>query len=400
MLPAVLRERYRLLPPEQLGSCSGVDLRVSFLISEEADALAMAASLNVCTLAILGAGDPPPTASLLFHSLADAATWILEHPEGDTYLHDQVRQGAQLLRAGKLVAFPTETVYGLGADALTASAVARIFAAKGRPAHDPLIVHIAAPEQVTPLVSRLPAAAETLIDRFWPGPLTLVLPKSPNVPDIVTAGHSTVALRMTAHPLALELLREAGLPVAAPSANLFGRTSPTTAAHVADQLGDQCDLVIDGGACRVGVESTVLSLAGAQPVMLRHGGITEEEISACIGPLQSKPEPAPDDLQSPGMLPGHYAPQTTLKLVDDVAEYADQVDVGVMTWRATTQTFCGSLERLSEQGDLREVAANLYAAMRRLDSRGLRLIVAERVPDSGLGRAINDRLQRAAWREE
>ncbi len=342
--------------------------------------------------------DTLPPESLVFHTLGDAAMWIADHPTHRAYLHDAIRAGAEAIRRGGLVVFPTETVYGLGADALNPSAVARIFDVKQRPLHDPLIVHVSDRQQVQLLVTELPEQAVALIEHFWPGPLTLVLPKSPQVPDIVTAGNHTVAIRMPANPWALELIRLAGVPIAAPSANRFGRTSPTTARHVQDQLSGHYDVLIDGGACRVGIESTVLSLVGKRPVLLRPGGVAPDDIEALIGPVQHgyAAKATGDKLASPGLMPKHYAPSTPLVVVEDVGPYATRRDVGVIVFQGSPHTFAGPVECLSQNGDLREAASNLYRAMRTLDGLGLSLIVAEHVPNTGLGVAINDRLNKAA----
>src|SRR4051812_43151826 len=233
---------------------------------------------------------------------------------------ESLRRAAEALRAGGLVAFPTETVYGLGARAHDAFALAKIFEAKRRPFFDPLILHVADTSQFEALIApeaRRDPRAEALRARFWPGPLTLVLPKAPDVPDLATSGLPTVAVRMPAHPVALALIRAAGFPLAAPSANPFGRLSPTTAAHVQAhfQAGDAgIDLILDGGACWVGVKSTIASLAGEPPMLLRAGGAPREAIEAAIGPVASAPAAA-ERPQAPGQLPGHYAPRTPLRIL-------------------------------------------------------------------------------------
>jgi L-threonylcarbamoyladenylate synthase len=298
-----------------------------------------------------------------------------------------------LLHAAGLVAFPTETVYGLGADALNPRAVARIFEAKQRPTFDPLIVHVRRIEDVEELTSAFPETARQLAKRFWPGPLTLVLPKRPLVPDLVTAGQPTVAVRIPAHPLALELLERAQIPIAAPSANRFGSVSPTTAEHVEEQLGDAVDVILDGGPCAVGVESTIISLASDRPLLLRPGGTSLEEIEALIGEVEIPP---PDQLQSaaPGRLAKHYATRTPLQLA--AAGIAGK-RAGLLALTEPEEAApYDAIEVLSPTGDLREAAANLFAAMRRLDAAGLDVIVATEVPEVGLGRAINDRLRRAS----
>lgn len=296
------------------------------------------------------------------------------------------------------MALPTETVYGLGADALNPLAVARIFEVKQRPYFDPLIVHVTDLDAARSLVTHVPPAAVELSRQFWPGPLTVVLEKLPVVPDIVTAGLPSVAIRVPAHPIAQALLRAAGCPIAAPSANLFGRISPTTAAHVREQLGSLVDIVIDGGPCRVGVESTVLSLLEAPPVLLRHGGVALEDLAAVIGDIAL---PAATDgsgpLPAPGMLTQHYAPRTPLRIVSSLTDVETAADAGILAFREFDRRGdFGRVEILSPTGNLAEAAANLFAAMRRLDAAGLQLILAEPAPDTGLGRAINDRLQRAA----
>ncbi len=309
-----------------------------------------------------------------------------------------LRRAAETIRRGGLVAFPTETVYGLGADAFAPLAVARIFEVKKRPYFDPLIVHVAGHEDLEKLVADIPPDAETLMKMFWPGPLTLVLSKREDVPDIVTAGLSTVAVRMPKHPMALDLIKLAECPIAAPSANRFGSLSPTTAEHVQDQLGDQVDLILDGGPCQVGVESTILSLTEEKPRLLRPGGVPLEEIEAIIGKVDvnSTGETIPS---APGMLPSHYAPRTPMVILSNGERFDSYGDekVGFLAFAEPEQTGpLQQIEVLSKKGDLREAAANLFAAIRRLDAFHLDLIVAEPVPEVGLGRAIMDRLRRAS----
>jgi L-threonylcarbamoyladenylate synthase len=312
-----------------------------------------------------------------------------------------VARAAALLSSGGLVAFATETVYGLGADALEARAVARIFEAKGRPRFDPLIVHVPEVTSLERLVSSVPAKARELIDRFWPGPLTLVLPRTEIVPDLVTAGLPTVGVRMPAHPLALDLLRRSRTPVAAPSANLFGQVSPTTAQHVADQLGSRIDYILDGGPCSVGLESTILELCGPFPILLRPGGLSREQIEEVIGPVRLADVASHDasPQRGPGMLSTHYATRTALVVVscDDPLPAAARIGLLAFVPESSVQRFA-AVEILSSRGDLAEAATNLFAAMRRHDQRQLDLIVARPVPNAGLGQAINDRLQRAARR--
>jgi len=308
-------------------------------------------------------------------------------------------EAAHVIRRGGLAAFATETVYGLGANALDAQAVSRIFEAKQRPEFDPLIVHIARPDSVDELATEVSDAARSLMTRFWPGPLTIVLKKRAIVPDIVTAGLDTLGIRVPDHGQARELIRLAGCPVAAPSANLFGLVSPTRAEHVAEQLGDRVDIILDGGPCRVGVESTVLDLAGPSAILRRPGGTTLEAIESAIGPIQA----ATSILQgaaapAPGMLERHYSTRTPLQLwqPDDPIPAGR---IGLLTWRVPPpDTRFAEVVDLSPEGDLSQAAAALFGAMRSLDAAGLDLILATTFPDSGLGRAINDRLRRAATR--
>jgi len=312
---------------------------------------------------------------------------------------EALRRAADALRAGGLVAFPTETVYGLGARAHDPLALARIFEAKRRPFFDPLILHVAEKSQFEALVapeSRRDPRAAALMDRFWPGPLTLVLPKAADVPDLATSGLPTVAVRMPAHPVALALIRAAGFPLAAPSANPFGRLSPTTAAHVQAHFDAGIDLILDGGACAVGVESSIVSLAGETPVLLRAGGVPREAIEAAIGPISLAPAAA-DRPQAPGQLPGHYAPLTPLRILADGEIPADgTLRLGYLGFRRGPDRPYAAIEVLSPGGDLREAASRLFACLHRLDAAGLDLILAEAVPETGLGAAIMDRLRKAA----
>lgn len=313
-----------------------------------------------------------------------------------------LQSAADLLRTGHLVAFPTETVYGLGADATNPTAVARIFEAKHRPTFDPLIVHVAELSQVEHVVSHFPATARLLASEFWPGPLTLVLPKLDVIPDLVTAGLPGVGIRIPRHPVAIELLKAASCPVAAPSANPFGGISPTTAQHVADGLGSSVDFIVDGGPCAVGLESTVLSLMAERPVLLRHGGCPLEDIERLIGRVDiARSDPSQDDSAqpSPGMLSRHYAPGTRLIVIDHgkSAEPFAGLRCGLLT--AGKQPFFGRFARieiLCDDGNLQTCAANFFAAMRTLDASDLDVIIAHEFPAHGLGIALNDRLRRAA----
>ncbi|HEY0301802.1 MAG TPA: L-threonylcarbamoyladenylate synthase, partial [Rhizomicrobium sp.] len=297
-----------------------------------------------------------------------------------------IAQGARLLRAGGLVAFPTETVYGLGADATNGRAVARVFEAKGRPAFNPLIVHVPSPAEAE-RHAVFDDTARKLAAAFWPGALTLVLPRRADclLSELVSAGLDTVALRVPAHPVALKLLAACGVPVAAPSANASGRITATTAQHVERGLGGKVDLVLDGGATPLGLESTVIGFDGGRPVLLRAGAIAREEIEAVAGPLAA---PRDAKVQSPGQLASHYAPRLPLRLealtvVSDEALLA----FGPLVPPGTRMTL-----NLSVTGDLREAAANLFAMLHRLDASSARGIAAMPVPRHGLGEAINDRL--------
>lgn len=323
---------------------------------------------------------------------------------------------AELLRQGELVAFPTETVYGLGALGLDAAAVERIFQAKGRPHADPIILHVAEPEAVLPLVRQFSPTARLLAGAFWPGPLTLVLPKSELVPDIVTSGLDSVALRMPAHPVARALIGRVGAPVAAPSANLFSHTSPTRAEHVLADLHGRIAAVLDGGPTDVGVESTVVDLRGDRPVLLRPGGVSREALEAVLGaPLGERPHPAPEEetaaMVSPGLLTRHYSPRAEMRLFqgDPESVVAAQlrlarslgvgIKLGVLAYTEDLPAWQGNGAAVSELGaasDPETVARRLYAALRDLDQRGATLIVGRLLPGSGLAEAINDRLRRAA----
>ncbi|TKB65965.1 MAG: threonylcarbamoyl-AMP synthase [Nitrospira sp.] len=313
---------------------------------------------------------------------------------------ESIRRAGRIIKTGGLVAFPTETVYGLGCDAMNAEAAAKIFEAKQRPQFDPLIVHIADRKQLETLVEFVPPLAQQLMDHFWPGPLTLILPKQTAVPDLITAGLSTVAVRMPNHPVAQSLIREAGTPIAAPSANLFGYVSPTTAQHVAAGLGSTVDLILDDGPCPIGVESTIVSLAGSQPELLRPGSITIEQLSAVIGAIRRSVSVNHTPI-APGQLSRHYATQTPLTILASAGArpiLKDGVRTGLLIHshaRDTDDRFA-AVEVLSSTGDLREAARHLFAALRRLDSLGLDRIYAEPCQEEGLGVAIMDRLHRCA----
>lgn len=314
-------------------------------------------------------------------------------------------RASDLLRAGQLVAFPTETVYGLGANALDPEAVGRIYSAKGRPEWNPLIVHVADQAGAELLVRTWPPAAQRLGEHWWPGPLTLVLPRRASVPDAVTAGLDTVAIRVPSHPVALALLRASGLPLAAPSANRSGEVSPTTAQHVAIGLGERIPLILDAGACEVGIESTVLDLSGPKPVLLRPGVITRTELEAIIGPVERPARLEREDTArpSPGMLERHYSPAAALRLFDP-GEDVSRAEV-VMRCRATGGRVAALVRESRPAGvdqvvvmpeSPEEYGRELYAALHRLDEGRVNLILAERPPAGPAWDAIRDRLARAA----
>ena len=293
----------------------------------------------------------------------------------------------EILQSGGIVALPTETVYGLAGEALSSQACTAIFEAKDRPLSDPLIVHLPSLDWLPRLTSSSPLAL-ALAEKFWPGPLTMVLPKNPCVPDIVTAGQDTVAVRMSAHPAFCSVVEGFGQPLAAPSANRFGRISPTTAEHVMTELGGRIPFILDGGPCRHGIESTIVHVLDDRLQILRQGPVTEEQLREFAPVFHG-----PAGVTAPGGLKSHYAPRTPLVISDHPMPRGSRE--GLLSWSATPEGFA-AVERLSHSGDLCEAAANLYGAMRRLDEAGLDLIVAEALPQTGIGAAIMERLQKAA----
>ena len=317
-----------------------------------------------------------------------------------------IENAVKLLRQGRLVAFPTETVYGLGADAANPDAVRRIFQAKGRPADHPLIVHISSVDSLNDWALTVPDAAQQLAARFWPGPLALILNKKPEVSLVVTGGQNTVGLRMPDHPVALNLLRAFGGGIAAPSANRFCRISPTQAVHVEEELGDAVDLILDGGACQVGVESTIVDLSGVRPKLLRPGHITRFDIEAVlqtelivVSPQSGQTNPSA--LRAPGMMAVHYAPKTEAMLcpTDRLPEMIQELNfrnkkVGILAYSLKqAESRLTRLIRMPEQAD--DYAQALYASLRYLDSLQLDMILIERPPETEAWRAINDRLGKA-----
>ena len=305
---------------------------------------------------------------------------------------DAIANAARLLRDGELVSFPTETVYGLGGDAANDAAVARIFAAKRRPRFNPLIVHVPGLAE-TAALAIVDERARLAIERFWPGPLTLVLRRrqGSGVSLLASAGLDTLALRAPAHPVAQELLRATGRPIAAPSANRSGRVSPTTAQHVATDFDDDIGLILDGGPSPVGIESTVLDLTGARPVLLRPGGVTLEALHAVFGRIEL-PVSGESKPRSPGRLPSHYAPNLPVRLDATSARPGE----ALLAFGPEAPLGFAEMAWLSESGDLAEAAANLFAMLRRLDRPEFTGIAVMPIPEAGLGRAINDRLRRAA----
>ena len=309
------------------------------------------------------------------------------------------RHAIELLRKGEVVALPTETVYGLAADALNPVAVAKIFDAKERPRFDPLIVHLPGEnwlERVAKIDNRSRAQIEKLISQFWPGPLTLILARQPIIPDIVTAGLDSVAVRMSSHPIFAEIISAFGKPLAAPSANRFGRISPTTARHAFDELSRRIPLIIDAGPTTHGIESTIIAVHGNKIHILRRGPITAEQLAE-FGKIASVS--AQQKIFAPGQLSSHYSPKTPFRLIDNAESFvlAANYRVGLLAWNAAIpEGRFATVRTLSVRQDLREAAANLFRYLRELDELDHDLIVAERVPAQGLGAAILDRLERAS----
>ncbi len=335
-----------------------------------------------------------------------------------------IQEAARIIKTGGVVVFPTETVYGLGADGLNPAAVARIFAAKGRPPDNPVILHVSHPDEITPLVEEVPPMAWKLVKAFWPGPLTLILKRSKVVPDVVTAGLDTVATRMPDHPVALALIRASGVPLAAPSANISGRPSPTFARHVEVDLSGRVELVLDGGPTGVGLESTVLDLSRGKPVILRPGGVTREELAEVVGGVDVDPaverQPDPDEKAGPARSPGtkyiHYAPLAPVVVVQGDFRREGELERMVATIQALADFYCSSGDRVGimasretaplyragvvrvvgSRSDLTTVAANLFQTLRAFDEEGVDRILAEGFETSGIGLAVMNRLYRAA----
>ena len=309
---------------------------------------------------------------------------------------ENIEKGAAIIREGGLVSFPTETVYGLGGNALDPIAVAKIFEAKARPSFDPLITHISELEMLDKIADIKDNRIFDIIERFWPGSLTLIVPKKEIIPDLVTSGLETMAVRMPDHETALQLIKASTGAVAAPSANPFGYLSPTTAQHVDEQLGDKIDMVLDGGTCRVGVESTVLDMTGKRPIILRPGGISYEELLAAIPDVEiyNRTTATPT---APGQLKMHYSPIKPLYIVQSLKEIHKRENAGALIFQSGSDiNGFAETEILSPSGNPVEAAANLFVSLHKLDRSDIQCIYAEKIPEDGLGRAVMDRIYKAS----
>lgn len=313
-----------------------------------------------------------------------------------------INKAKQVLLKNELIALPTETVYGLAGNAFSEIAIKKIFELKKRPFYNPLIVHLKSASSIYDVAKEIPESARLLADKFWPGPLTLVLKKQEHISDLITAGKKTVAVRVPNHPLALALLNTLEFPLVAPSANPFGSISPTSAAHVFNYFGEAVEVVLDGGECEKGLESTIIGFENDQPVLYRRGSISTEDIEKIVGKLSitTNNDISPN---APGMLSRHYAPKTDTYLTNDISDslnFFKGKKIGLLLFKNPIQNnTIIHQEILSKSGDFTEAAKNLYAAMHRLDKSKLDVIVAERLPDEGLGKTINDKLERATKKE-
>ncbi|MED0935272.1 L-threonylcarbamoyladenylate synthase [Bacillus mobilis] len=334
--------------------------------------------------------------------------WVVDNVVERKKYYPQLQEAAKLLRENEAIAFPTETVYGLGANAMNDEAIAKIFEAKGRPSDNPLIVHIGTKSQLDGIVKEIPPVAEKLMEHFWPGPLTIILPRKEGISEKVTAGLNTVGVRMPDHPVALALIEEANVPVAAPSANRSGRPSPTLASHVYEDLNEKIAGIVDGGATGVGVESTVIDCTSDVPTILRPGGITKEQLEAVIGTVSLDPalKDEKEKPKSPGMKYTHYAPKAPLSIVEGSREFIQRLvdekkeegfKVGVLTteeyqhvYNADVVLSCGV------RSDLASVATKLYDVLRTFDASEVDVIFSESFPNEGIGNAIMNRLTKAA----
>lgn len=311
-----------------------------------------------------------------------------------------IQKAVQLLTENQLVAIPTETVYGLAGNIFSEKAIKSIFSTKKRPFFNPLIVHIPSIDSLSDLVTHVPEKAKLLAAAFWPGSLTLVLKKSNKIPNLITAGKDTVAVRVPNHPITLALLKKLPFPLAAPSANPFGSISPTKPTHVENYFRNSIKMVLDGGSCANGIESTIIGFENEEPVIYRLGALPLEEIEALVGAIsiKNKKEEKPD---APGMLARHYAPKTSTFLVDDVTAEVkkhSEKKIGVLVFKSSLNNENITEIILSRKGSMQEAAANLYAAMHELDSKNLDIIIAERFSEFSLGKSINDRLKRATFK--
>ncbi len=308
-----------------------------------------------------------------------------------------IQKAIEALQNDELIALPTETVYGLAGNAYNETAIKKIFKLKKRPLYNPLIVHLHSKEKLKEVAKEIPEKAQILAEKFWPGSLTLVLKKRAHIPDLVTAGKDTVAVRVPQHLVALALLEQLDFPLVAPSANPFGSISPTSPQHVWNYFQDKLPVILDGGDCSNGVESTIIGFHGDEGVLYRHGSVSVEEIEQVIGKIEmiTRNDTTPD---APGMLSKHYAPKTKIILTENIENEIQENSgkrIGALIFKNQTKTAIAYQEVLSAEGDLKEASKNLYAALHRLDAMDLDIIIAERLPDSGLGITINDRLNRA-----
>ncbi len=312
---------------------------------------------------------------------------------------ENIEKASDDIKEGNIVAFPTETVYGLGANGLDPIAVAKIFEAKNRPSFNPLILHLSKKESIEKICKINRDVVFKLVDNFWPGPLTLVLPKKEIVPDIVTAGHDTVAVRMPNHPVARKLIEKSECPIAAPSANSFGYLSPTSAKHVEEQLGDKVGIILDGGDSYVGVESTILQIEDDKIMLLRPGGLSVEELEKVVGKIERK-KADPANPNAPGMLKHHYAPKVPIKFIDNinVLELEGKRIGGLFLKENRYKFKFDEIRFLSAEGSTHEAAANLFKYLHELESSGVDLILTEQIEEKGLGTAIMDRLKKAVNR--
>lgn len=313
-----------------------------------------------------------------------------------------INKAKKILEKNELIALPTETVYGLAGNAFSEIAIKKIFELKKRPFYNPLIVHLKSAACINDIAIEIPESAMLLADKFWPGPLTLVLKKQEHISDLITAGKKTVAVRVPNHPLALALLNTINFPLVAPSANPFGSISPTSAAHVFNYFGEELEVVLDGGECEKGLESTIIGFENDHPILYRRGSIAIEDIEKIVGKLSitTNNDKSPS---APGMLSRHYAPQTDTYVTDDVPGSLKSFEgkkIGLLLFKNQIKNNnINQQEILSKSGDFEEAAKNLYAAMHRLDQNNLEVIIAERLPDEGLGKTINDKLERATKKE-